>query len=192
MATLARHVAVLLVGGALLTGTPVLASGGDPTLVVYLRDYAGLPPDVLDAARQLVGDIYEAAGVRIVWADPLERRADPGHERAHVFLLSPQMTWRKAAAEQTPPGVLAQTPCGSHVAYVFVARVAIIAGRYSRPRGEMLGLVVAHELGHVLLPPGSHSHTGIMRDAIYRQRKESRFTAREAALMRERLLARAR
>ena len=41
--------------------------------------------------------------------------------------------------------------------------VTDVARRYGSPRGDVLGLALAHEIGHVLLPPPSHSSSGIMQ-----------------------------
>lgn len=41
--------------------------------------------------------------------------------------------------------------------------VTDVARRYGAARGEVLGLALTHEMGHVLLPPPSHSATGIMQ-----------------------------
>ena len=50
-----------------------------------------------------------------------------------------------------------------------------------------LGDVMAHELGHLILPPG-HSSTGIMRPSInMTSRRVETFTAAEASEMRARL-----
>ena len=49
------------------------------------------------------------------------------------------------------------------MAYVFYSRLQMIA---LASRGEdlnLMGLVIAHEIGHLLLPYGSHSETGVMR-----------------------------
>ena len=37
-----------------------------------------------------------------------------------------------------------------------------IPGGFENAQGVILGNVIAHEIGHILLGPGSHSETGIM------------------------------
>jgi hypothetical protein len=89
------------------------------------------------------------------------------------------------------------------VAYVFYDRVQHIAETYINTSRDcaacdldnviVLAHVMAHEIGHLLLPYG-HSATGLMRAnwdagdlhrAVYRQLK---FTPEQAALIRARLL----
>ena len=59
--------------------------------------------------------------------------------------------------------------------------------------GELLGYVIAHEVGHLLLGTDSHSHDGIMQgrweDVQLREAGKGnlQFTSSQAALMRERL-----
>ena len=73
------------------------------------------------------------------------------------------------------------------------------SGLYSAELGidasQMLGHVMAHELGHLLLPHGAHSLAGLMRrDGIAAQVEPATaglltFAPAEAALIRERLYA---
>jgi predicted HD phosphohydrolase len=47
-----------------------------------------------------------------------------------------------------------------HIAYVFSSR---LPSTNAGADDHMLSLVIAHEIGHLLLPYGSHSDIGIMR-----------------------------
>jgi hypothetical protein len=56
------------------------------------------------------------------------------------------------------------------------------------PLGWLLGEVMAHEVGHLLLPINSHATTGIMRASMRAEfGLRPRFTAEQAALIRRRL-----
>jgi len=58
---------------------------------------------------------------------------------------------------------------------------------------EVLGHVIAHELGHILLGPGAHSRSGIMRaslDLEWLRIGGLWFTASEARAIREKLARR--
>ena len=58
---------------------------------------------------------------------------------------------------------------------------------------QLLGHVMAHELGHLLLPHGAHSAAGLMRPALDRAQVRAAiaglltFTPDQAALIRARL-----
>ena len=79
------------------------------------------------------------------------------------------------------------------VVSVYRDAVADVARRYGQPVGQVLGIALAHEIGHALLPPPSHSTSGIMRpswegDALrHAINGDIAFTDRQAALMRDRL-----
>jgi hypothetical protein len=51
------------------------------------------------------------------------------------------------------------------LATVYYDRVTWKAGRMGMPTNRLLGRAVAHELGHLLLPPSAHESGGIMREA---------------------------
>ena len=51
-------------------------------------------------------------------------------------------------------------------AYILTPRVAAVAARHRRDFDRLLGRVIAHEVGHLLLPPHSHSASGIMREKL--------------------------
>jgi len=48
------------------------------------------------------------------------------------------------------------------LAYAFYDRIGAAAQQYRTDVSKLLGYVMAHELGHILLAEGSHSPTGIM------------------------------
>jgi hypothetical protein len=64
-----------------------------------------------------------------------------------------------------------------------------VAGRFETAQGIILGHVIAHEIGHILLGPGSHSETGIMsfpwgrKQLVDASRGLLRFTPEEARNM---------
>jgi hypothetical protein len=62
-------------------------------------------------------------------------------------------------------GDLGFSASGGTLASVLVEPVAYVAKRKSLEVGDLLDVVMAHEIGHLLLPPDSHS-TGIMAPNI--------------------------
>ena len=69
-----------------------------------------------------------------------------GYDRA----TSPVM----GVAQRTPNGLSAQ---------IFFKQVQDFAYTYEVDLGTMLGHVIAHEIGHLLLPANAHSPTGVMQ-----------------------------
>ena len=114
----------------------------------------------LEHARSIVSGIYREAGVELEWGNNLEGAAN----RTLTIVL----TTRKEA----PAGVridatgVAPTPgdgTRGTVAYVFVDAVVEFADAHRVPLAYVLGSAIAHEIGHLLLPPNAHQPGGIMR-----------------------------
>jgi hypothetical protein len=75
-------------------------------------------------------------------------------------------------------------------AYVFYNRLVHAARARPVDIGVVLGRVIAHEIGHVLMPPGQHSTFGIMRrDVDFGYDNPNRFTDGESTKIRATLRA---
>ena len=75
--------------------------------------------------------------------------------------------------------------------YIFTNRIVEASVKYSHEYTRILGFVVAHEFGHVLLPPGSHSDTGVMNGRANLWGKIAHeFTPEEGAAIRDGLARR--
>lgn len=133
----------------------------EATIVLHVANHAALPRHVLDGARARVASVYKLVGVRTAWVDGEDTVRQPQDGRLHltVILLSRDMAQKKISAEGITDDVLAQAlPAGGR-AYVFYDRVATMSGNFS----IRLGDVIAHEVGHLVLPTRGHSRSGIMR-----------------------------
>lgn len=161
--------AVLSFTVTLFTAGHALAAGDESmALVLHVDNYARVPPVSLVRAEALVSEIYQAAGVALSWVhdDPNPIMPADGGRHLRVLLLKPNMTDSKANKDQVPDNVLGQAAFGSTRAYIFTQRVRDQALKNSRSFDWLLGQVVAHEVGHLLLPPNSHSKSGIMREHL--------------------------
>ena len=115
----------------------------------------------LEQARSVVSGIYREAGIELEW----------GNDRTGATanrILTIALTTRKKA----PAGLridatgVAPTPgdgTRGTIAYVFVDAVTEFADAHRVPIGFVLGGAIAHEIGHLLLPPNAHRPDGIMR-----------------------------
>ncbi len=160
-------------------------------LVVQLENHAGLVSPVLADAEQLAGAVFAQIGVRLRWQEKADQanRAEDAGQPVRLLLLSESMARTKIRRENIKNDVLATSTSQGRRVWVLVNRLEIASDTYARSRSIVLGLVLAHEIGHVFLPGRSHSTTGIMQDAIIRQPLTSGFTDAEARLIRERLSA---
>jgi hypothetical protein len=167
--------------------TPLIA-WTPPVVAVQVDNHAGLGTAVSAAAHRVADAIYSDIGILLVWVkNDEELAAVEKAESIRVLLLSESMARKKIQAEGVRADVLAMTTRLGRRVSILVDRVHIVADTHSRDRASLLGLVLAHEIGHVLLPAGSHASTGIMQEAIIRETTASRFTDAQGQLIRERL-----
>jgi hypothetical protein len=158
--TMAGLVAMLIAGGAPRTA---VASGIEHVLVLHVTDYRHVSRDVLTEAEQLASKVYRKAGVRTVWTDGAAATAQPdGAFHVDVLLLSKNMVVQKSQLDGIPEQVLGRAARPTRRAYIFYDRVAYHAKLTGSGVAVLLGAVIAHEVGHLLLPVFSHSPSGIM------------------------------
>jgi hypothetical protein len=156
-----------------------------PMVFVHIENYSAAPPETIAGARIELAHVYEAAGVRI------ESSTEPDHRRCadqltvHVVMLGGERAERYIKAERVPRRVLARANSEARRVYVLWERVGPAVDRQAVARGDALGLVIAHELGHVLLPGRGHSRNSIMQENYNAHLSYGlKFTADESAAMR--------
>src|SRR5688572_6712745 len=144
-------------------GGPALASEDRPMrIVIHVDNYARIPDADRSAAQDAVTRIYAKAGVRLAWVTGHDQTDAPGlHVR--VQLLPADMAMKKIRTERLDNSVLGQAARGAGRAFIFTHRIASIALRHRDDFRRLLGVVMAHELGHLVLPFYGHSDRGIMR-----------------------------
>lgn len=176
-------VAVLMLVGL----RPVLAAG--QTVVIQVENDARIPATDLAQVERLVESSYLSIGVRMIWEHGEVPLDDPRGLRVHVRLLSRTRADRKITTERIRGDVLGQTNRPARIVYIFCNRIVEASVKYSKEYTRILGFVVAHELGHVLLPAGSHSDAAMMNGRTNLWAKPSYdFTPEEGAAIRTMLL----
>lgn len=127
------------------------------TLCVY--DYAGLPAGLLKRALKHTQAILGDAGVALVPVTCTQQETsgachqDPSPLNVSLRVVRGPIPGSSAEA--------AGSETGPYIA-VNYSRVEYVAKNYGVFPDRILGCVIAHELGHVLLGSNSHSSTGIM------------------------------
>jgi len=181
----------------------VLVAGGPErkvppvSVTVSVFNDARVPPLVLQAARQRAEAVFEKAGISLVWLDC----GEPGNwlsDRGCLSVAFPEhlsvrlVEGRKAiSADIYGQSYLDEKGQGSY-ASVFATPLASSKALCLVKEGDLLGYVVVHELGHLLLGQDSHSFQGLMRARWEVVELEEAglgrlgFTAAEAQLMRSR------
>jgi len=173
----------------LTAACPAIAAA--QTLLVQVDNDARIPAADLAQMEALVARSFFAVGVHVIWEQDEVRLDDPRGLRAHLRLLSRTNADRKIMKERIGNAVLGQTNRPARLVYIFTHRILEASVKFSREYTRILGLVVAHEFGHVLLPPGSHADSGVMKGRANLWGKIAHeFTPEEGAAIRVTLLAR--
>jgi hypothetical protein len=172
-----------------------------PVIRVRIYDYANITGDTLVEAQRIAAGFYTAIGVAIDWAKTFHPRARKDRDgdlgRLQDFtinILSRSMEARTVWPKDAIGTVAVAPEGGGRIAYVLYDRLQHAATASDWPVKELLALVIAHELGHLLLPPGIRSD-GLMRPGwdiaeLRRTRiRDLAFTPDQMALIRERLAA---
>jgi len=151
-----------LAGITLAAPTATLWAQPDPVVVVTLEDHLALMSDGTGLARGLVQEIYGRAGVTIRWTPDATDIVD---RSLTLSLVNAERDSRRADTQAM--GVAPSPGDGTRgtQAYVFVDRVRAFAQKHHVSEGYVLACAIAHEIGHLLLPPTAHTAEGIMQAA---------------------------
>jgi hypothetical protein len=160
----------------------VCAQDSSPALRIRVDNYAPASPVVLAGAEREAARILGAAGLRTVWLDcprgyppvlsqdPCQEPLEPNDLVLRVVLKSVQNKFQDAVFGFSVQPVLAT------VYYEYPVRLAKKDdSEFELP--VILGCVIAHEIGHLLLGPNSHSDSGIMQPNWERKQVRQAMTA---------------
>ena len=184
---------------ALLNSTVLAAANRSPQAIVTLMldARARIRPDEVARATVEVTRILGAIGVHVHWIPSSATSTNRPDDRLepvftiHVIVLA---RTDRPDADALPLGLTppATTPCGADIV-IFKEHVDEFARAHGRPIPLILGLVLAHEIGHALLPKPAHTSVGIMQAPWDHETMTQasdpglRFTAQQGALIRARL-----
>ena len=134
---------------------------------VRVYTYADVSHRTLVQAEEESSRIFRAAGVELAWLDCPTSHAEEekypacepplGSMAVDLRILPPSMTARVRSSGEQLGFAMASA------AWVYYQRVELLAESRVASRDEILGHAIAHEIGHLLLGPDSHSPSGIMR-----------------------------
>ena len=160
-------------------------------IVVY--DHAQVPPDVLAQAKTVVSRVFGEIGVDAAWMDvaeftremPSENAARQAfvHSVVQVNVISPDM--HKMLGRKN--SVLGGAGLRTRRVWIAFARIQQAARLAQADVSDVLGSVIAHEIGHVLMPAREHALTGLMQHGVDQNliaHNRLSFLAEEARLIR--------
>jgi len=164
-------VLLLSFSGLALSSSPEEPLHLEITVRVY--DYAGTRAGTLGRAKQVAATILRQAGVETVWTACRTSLADSPKDAACQRPLGPRdlvlrvvnesMARRMGRHYETLGYALHVREGFSTVAAAYHHRAIELERGTIAPRFAILGHMMAHELGHLLLEEEGHSGDGIMR-----------------------------
>jgi len=176
----------------------------DLTVGVRLFNNFGVAATALASALEDAHDIFLQADVAMTWRDcswqqqPLPNACRDVPAANEVLLRLVASPAPPASIDRVSLGTSLVDLEGAHgmLATVFPDRVSLVARVAGVAEAPVLGRVIAHEIGHLLLGVGTHGERGLMRgfwsrrSLQYGAPADWRFSASESASMRSGLLAR--
>jgi hypothetical protein len=174
---------------------------------VLVYNYAGVPSEPLARAEREAGRIYDHAGIQTEWLDcpltPQEAAAYPACQLpASPTRLALRIFPRNLAKQLgLSPGAFGSALSPKDGSYGMIAQVCAecveeLAHTHTAEFAVILGAVMAHELGHLLLGMNSHAPTGLMSGFWNKKELDTiaagrlLFAPREADRMRRQVFAR--
>jgi hypothetical protein len=186
------------------------AADTDLQVTVHLYDYTRMQPAALVEAKHIAEAPLRRANIQVRWSDcpgissATTTRASCGAntgDPTHLVVVAlPESMSRKLnfRPQEFGAAVSGHEVAFPTQAYVFVDRITDFANGESMPWIPILGAIITHEIGHLLLGNESHSPGGIMcRSWRPEQIKMARmqvltFTPRQAEQMRREVRRRMR
>ena len=180
---------------AMAIGAPV---SGEPRVALTVRLYnsAGIPAQGFLAASRAIESTFQDTGVKLIvrHCGTVDNSIDPCGESLKPLEIVVRIIDAPPSNPNLHPDacgvayVLPETDRG-WLATAFADRIAGAAIRVGVDAGTLLGLVIAHEVGHLLLGRGYHGWTGLMRadweEQLLKRNPEAwRFSTLEAARLR--------
>jgi hypothetical protein len=167
-------------------------------LTVRLYDFAGVPAGILASAKRVSVQIFHEAGIELSWVScptsegalkksPAEFAACMQALFAPVVRIGVESNVGRLLPADS---IVAGAAMGELVSVSYDRVERIHAKDQDIEKSTILGHVLAHELGHVLLGGNSHSSGGIMtarlqlRELRFAERGKLLFSGPEAAQMR--------
>jgi hypothetical protein len=148
------------------------AVGLAATIIIRSYNNFGVPVADLAAARQEAQAVLQQAGVQIVWIDCWGggRQPSPVASRCQEpvggdIVLRLQKTNGTDQSKFVSMGfsLVGTADAAPFLATVYVDRAESVARGAGIDARRVLGLAIAHEVGHVLLNSNTHAPNGLMR-----------------------------
>jgi hypothetical protein len=168
----------------------------NPTITILVYNLANTPRDILGEAEREAGRILSQAGVGVHWFDCSAGHSDVVSQDICQEGWGPINIGLRVLAKPTGSRKPQGEPFGfaippSLASAYYDHRARFISNEFGMGLSLILGCIMAHEIGHLLLAPNCHSAEGVMQ-AEWGQRqlrqalmKDLRFSAQQSRLIQE-------
>ncbi len=130
-------------------------------LRVLVCDQAAVATKILEEGHRVASLIFREAGIGLEWLDGREHSVTEARCVLQIHCCFGKL--KSKLHDRT----MAFAPAGGRHVTIFWDRIRVEAAAGSHSEGMLLGYVIAHELGHLLLPPGYHSAYGVMQGRLH-------------------------
>ena len=173
---------------------------GARAMYISLCNNAGVPEKIVAQARQEVEVAFEAAKATVHWVScqGIESAKDRYGELLFVIRLRGDRAWfaKRSVSLDTMGRAYTEERGSGYLADAYMPSIVKFSEEHDIDVDTLLGLVMAHELGHLVLGPG-HSEDGIMfgqwtwRETEAGRKRWLRFNHEQAAVIAGQLARRA-
>jgi hypothetical protein len=181
---------------------PPMIKSSSPPVTISVHDYADVPGPLLVLAETQASRIFRHAGLETIWftcgprVEAVESKACYLSDPTHLVLkiLSHAVVKHVRDRNDVLGSALLDENGIGYNAYAFYDSVRSLADRRGFSH-ELLGVVFAHEIGHLLLGSHSHSVSGVMcarwqgRELLDISEGTMSFLPAQSRSMRDRLIA---
>ena len=179
---------------------------GDKQITIRIHNYAQVESGDLVKAERIADDILQKAGVEAVWIECLAGQTPTGEPACQtpmgptdlmLNLLPRSMSDRyRLRLDAFGFALEGEDRRFGFYAVIFCDLVKDAAAQRQLTRSVLLGTVIAHELGHLLLSTNSHSALGVMRahwsgkELLAVEHSATHFSAPESKRIQQAVMAR--
>jgi hypothetical protein len=181
---------LVLCAGVAAERTAAAQMPHSPVVYVHIMNRAGVPAETLGRAQDDAAHVFHLSGIALVWVDA---------ESCLASCLTVRIVKDPVSIKSRNPHTLGVAPSTKEArginVFIFYPRIRAYSADLGMQASQLLGHVMAHEMGHLLLPHGAHSVAGLMRPEWDRAQVRNAatglltFTSDQASLIRERLRA---
>jgi hypothetical protein len=147
-----------------------------PAVTVQVRDYAHVRAKSLAKAEAIAGRMYRQAGIGIEWLGEIPRDSGGAHNAPEaeeprgnpvaqltIDIVTASIARRRGYSDDVV-GFVAVPPEGGmgRVGHVVYERIKDVAAGGAASTADILGIIIAHDIGRLILGAGSGTLDGVM------------------------------